>query len=77
MLQKALTVVDGQSHDFKATRASLAAVAQDAIAMKPNIAAEWQPGSIVIYSAWALQAHAFPGPVTACVCCIQDATDKA
>ncbi|KAK9863771.1 hypothetical protein WJX84_004776 [Apatococcus fuscideae] len=34
---------------------------QDIIALKPNIAVEWQPGSIVIYSAWAIQAHAFPG----------------
>lgn len=65
MAQKALTVHCGQSDAFKASQASLTAMAQDAIAMKPSVAAEWQPGSIVIYSAWALQAHAYPGLFTA------------
>lgn len=46
------------------TNASLPALtgtARGLIGMRPDIAANWQPGSIVAYSAWGLLAHAHSG----------------
>ncbi|KAK9837553.1 hypothetical protein WJX74_000015 [Apatococcus lobatus] len=60
-LQRVLIQASSQTASSKAMQASLTGTTQDIIALKPNIAVEWQPGSIVIYSAWAIQAHAFPG----------------
>ncbi len=47
--------------DLLTTDASLPALkdaAKDIVAMRPDIAANWQPGSIVAYSAWGLFAYA-------------------
>ena len=63
-LQRALAADDNQMALFNAAQETLTSTAEHIIAMEPSIAVEWQPGSIVIYSAWAIMAHSHPGDKT-------------